>query len=74
MNAAFPSRSTLQAPREGVVTWNYFFKIYKLPTQGRQDFKTLNLWYGSDHKSKITNPKSKITNLTPPPLASHPSQ
>ena len=42
-----PSRGTLRAPREGKKILKLFVKIYKIPTQGRQDFKLLNLWDGS---------------------------
>ena len=43
-----PSRGALRAPREGKMILKLFVKIHKIPTQGRQDFKPLNLWEGSE--------------------------
>ena len=43
-----PSRGALRAPREGKMMLKLFVRIYKIPTQGRQDFKPLNLWDGSE--------------------------
>jgi hypothetical protein len=48
MKIAPPSRGALRAPREGKMILKLFVKIYKIPTQGRQDFKPLNLWDGSE--------------------------
>ena len=46
MKIAPPSRGALRAPREWKMILKLFVKIYKIPTQGRQDFKPLNLWEG----------------------------
>jgi len=63
MKIAPPSRGAHRAPREGKMILKLFFKIYKLPTQGRQDFKPLNLWDGSVMKKEIITNSPDETKL-----------
>ena len=45
---------------EGENDTEIIFLIYKLPTQGRHDFKPLNLWYCSE-KQLLNNFYSPVT-------------